>query len=75
MKKLVIIACLSLVIGCSVNSSKLSERYAQDFVDDMRFVKSRSTGLCFGVIASRKTGDLQSTGVGITQVPCIDVGL
>ena len=71
MKKFIFISLILITfVGCSVNSSKLSQDYANDFVEDMTFAKEKRSGLCFGMVASRKTMSTDSSGLGITEVPC-----
>lgn len=77
MKKIIFISFIGLMAivfsGCSVNPSKLSDKYAKDFIKNITYVKDSKTGLCFGIIASRKTGSTDSSGIGITCVPCENV--
>lgn len=62
------VAVLSILAGCGVNTSgninfnPKSIQYAQD----------DRTGLCFAIVASRKTGSLGTSGLGLTEVPCTD---
>ncbi len=72
--KTMLMIVLMTIVGCSVNPSKVSKNYAKKFVESMTFVK-HSNGLCFGIVASRKTGQTDSTGIAITEVTCSDVGL
>ena len=61
---------LFFVAGCSVNPSELDDKYAQGFANKMKYAKDNKTGLCFAMVASRKTGYFNSTGLGVTMVPC-----
>lgn len=61
------------MIGCSVNPSKIGSSEAQEFAEKITYVKDHRTNLCFAIVATRKTGDMNSTGMGITEVPCNDV--
>ena len=40
---------------------------------DIQYVKDARTGLCYGVVASRKSFRLSTTGLGLTCVPCEEV--
>ncbi len=60
---------LQMLSGCSVNSSKLDAKYAKGFVNKMTYTKDTRTGLCYAMVASRKTWDANSSGLGITEVP------
>lgn len=60
-------------IGCSVNPSKIGNSEAKEFAEKITYVKDYRTQLCFALVATRKTGDVNSTGMGITEVPCNDV--
>ena len=71
MKKLLpILAVILMVGGCSVNPSEVDDEYARKYAKTITYVKDHRTGLCFGVIASRKTGTFSQSGLGITEVPC-----
>ena len=75
MKRL--IACLFLAVlivwGCDVNPSAITSKYADDMAGKITYAQDHRTGLCFGVIASRKTGSTDQTGFGMTLVPCAEV--
>jgi hypothetical protein len=58
------------IVGCDVNPSKITAKHASDLAEKITYTKDTRTGLCFGVIASRKTGDTDQTGMGMTTVPC-----
>jgi len=63
--------CLSLfVLGCDINPSEFGKEEASKFGDTITYVKDSRTGLCFGIVASRKTGDFNQSGMGLTEVPC-----
>jgi len=65
--KLTLLAlCAVLFAGCSVNTSGNVDIDA----DDIKYVKDTRSGLCYGVVASRKTFTLSTTGLGLTCVPC-----
>jgi len=72
MKMLVLILTLLImsVVGCSVNFSKIGEKESRKFTEKIQYVKDESTGLCFAVVASRKTMDMNSTGIAMTEVSC-----
>ena len=70
MKKLGILAlCAVLFTSCSVNTSGNVDIDATD----IKYVKDSRTGLCYGVVASRRTFSFSTTGLGVTCVPCADV--
>ena len=59
------IAALSLsVAGCSINASKLSDGYAKDFAESVNCATGYK-GACFCFVASRKTGNTATTGIGM----------
>ena len=70
MKKVLLAMVMLFALGCDVNPSKLGKRSMDGFVDSIAYVKDKKTGLCFAIVASRKTGDLNQTGLGLTHVPC-----
>lgn len=70
MKKFLLVLLFVGIIGCSVNSSKMGSSEASDFVENIIYVQDQNTGLCFAIIASRKSFDLSSSGIGMTLVPC-----
>lgn len=70
MKNLTLLAlCAVLFIGCAVNTSGNVDFDA----NDIKYAKDTRTGLCFGVVASRKSFTASTTGLGLTCVPCEDV--
>jgi len=72
-KKILIVlglVCSLLIVGCSVNPSGISDDYAKEFARKITYMRDDRTGLCFGVVATRKTGSVSSTGIGVTCVPC-----
>jgi len=67
MKHLTLLAlCAVLFAGCGVNTSGNIDFDA----DDIQYEKDSRTGLCFGVVASRKSFNASTTGLGVTCVPC-----
>jgi hypothetical protein len=69
MKKIFLIVAvvsLTLFTSCSI---KTSDKVDID-TDKITYIKDVRTGLCFGVVASRKAGEASSTGLGVTCVPC-----
>lgn len=69
--KLIVFLLLPLVlISCNVNPSEINQTYAKNFVNKMTYAKDERTGLCFGMVASRKTGNTDQNGLGFTMVPC-----
>ena len=69
MKTIILIATVLLLGSCSVNTSGNVD------IDptDIQYVKDTRTGLCFGIVASRKTMSAAVSGLGITCVPCDSV--
>lgn len=71
MKKfLSMLAITAALLGCSVNPSEMPKNYAKDAANKMVYARDNRTGLCFGFVASRKTGTFSSSGLGATLVPC-----
>lgn len=67
MKKLLLILGITLIfMSCGVNSSSNIDIKGTDVV----YFKDTRTGLCYGAVASRKTGSVETTGLGLTCVPC-----
>jgi len=64
----VIVACL--LVGCSVNPSEVTPDYAKSFISKATYVKDVRTGMCFAIVATRKTGDTSQNGISFTWVPC-----
>ena len=69
MKKLMVLCVTLFLCSCSVGSSSNVNFKAEDLVYD----KDDRTGLCFAVVASRKAATLETTGLGVTCVPCENV--
>lgn len=53
-----------------MNPSKFGDNEAKGFASKITYVKDSRTGLCFALVASRKTGDTNQTGMGMSEVPC-----
>jgi len=68
MRILLAIIILFGLMGCTVNPSKLSNDYVQKFADKVRCATGYKGG-CWCFIASRKTGNTDSTGIGMTLAP------
>ena len=62
---LVVVMSLGLT-SCSVNSAEIDDFDASK----ISYYKDVRTGVCYGVVASRKTMSASSTGLGITTVDC-----
>ena len=58
------------IAGCDINPSAFGKGEAAAFSKKITYVKDSRTGLCFGIVASRKTAGINQTGMGLTQVPC-----
>jgi len=70
MKRLGIVLGLALLIsGCDVHTSGAVEFDAEDIT----YGKDSRTGLCYGIVASRKSFSTDATGLGLTCVPCESV--
>jgi hypothetical protein len=57
---------LVFTVSCGVNSSGNINFNASD----VKYVKDHRTNLCFAVTASRKAASLETSGFGLTCVPC-----
>ena len=66
----VLIILSALLLGCEINPSEFGDDEARAFASTITYVKDQRTGLCFGIVASRKTGSMNQSGMGITEVPC-----
>ena len=62
------VAVLSVLAGCGVNTSGNINFNP----NSLQYVKDDRTGLCFAIVASRKTGNIETTGLGMSEVPCTD---
>jgi hypothetical protein len=62
--------CLLAIFGCDVNPSKLPQGDANELAEKLTYTKDERTGLCFAVVASRKTAHASQSGLGLTEVPC-----
>lgn len=69
-----IIASIAIT-GCSQHPSRMSASDAVDMATKLRYVHDQRTGLCFAVVASRKTADTDQNGFTVTYVPCTDAVL
>lgn len=68
MKIVIAGAVCILLAGCDVNTSGRIDFDASD----LRYQRDERTGLCFAATASRKTMSTETTGLGLTHVPCTD---
>lgn len=59
---------VSFLTACGVNTSGNISVNANNF----QYVQDQRTGLCFAVVASRRTARAETTGLGLTEVPCTD---
>ena len=69
MKKLIIglgIFIVMVLTSCAVHTSDNIDVDAKD----IKYIKDNRTGLCYGIVASRKTMSTDATGLGMTCVPC-----
>lgn len=66
MKKVLILITVLFFISCTVSTS---DNVSVD-AGDIKYVKDDRTGLCFGIVASRKAASFETTGLGVTCVPC-----
>lgn len=58
---------------CSVNPSKIGKAEAGKFVDKLTYIKDKRVGICFAIIASRRSFNTDSSGLAITEVSCFKV--
>ena len=69
MKKLLIICGIMVALtGCEANTSANIDIAGEDIL----YMKDTRTGLCFALTASRKSFDVNSTGIAMANVPCSD---
>ncbi|MFH0891833.1 MAG: hypothetical protein V1867_03580 [Candidatus Falkowbacteria bacterium] len=62
--------CFASVFGCSVNPSEINPDFARNFARNITYAQDPRTDLCFAFVASRKTGDTDQNGLGMSVVPC-----
>ena len=70
MRYTLVLLLVLFVMGCDINPSEFGKEEASKFGNTITYVKDKRTGLCFGIVASRKTGEWDQSGMGLTQVPC-----
>jgi len=70
--RVVIVVLLTglIIFGCSVEPSKVTDSNAEDMGSKITYFRDSRTGICFAVIASRRTGSTDQSGLGLTQVDC-----
>jgi len=61
---------LNTLAGCDINPSKFGKYEAVKFTESITYVKDKRSGLCFAIVASRKTGEFTQSGMGLSEVPC-----
>lgn len=55
-----------IITSCSVNTSKMDNFDTSNIT----YVKDSETGLCFAIVATRKSGSTDQSGIGMACVPC-----
>jgi len=65
-----LVGTVLFISGCDVNPSKVSASYAKEMAEKVTYTKDKRTGLCFAIIATRKTNSASQSGMGMTEVPC-----
>lgn len=55
---------------CDVETSKLSIGASEKLIENFRYKKDKRVDLCFAIVASRKFGNVNSSGLAVTEVPC-----
>ena len=69
MKHVMTLLIAILLFSCTVNTSN-----NVDFKEeDLSYFKDNRTKLCFAVVASRRSASFETTGLGVTNVPCKNV--
>lgn len=70
MKKTMVMAGLMALFltGCGVNTSSNIDFDG----DDIGYAQDQRTGLCYAYTASRMSGNVDTSGLGLTEVPCSD---
>ncbi len=68
MELLKILLVVVLISGCSVSTSSNIKVNGNDLI----YFKDKRTDMCFAAVASKKAGEPDTTGLGITQVECTD---
>lgn len=72
MKKFIsIFIMLFTLTACSVEPSKVSN--TSDYAKKLNYFKD-SYGLCYAIVASRKSGQASQTGLAMTNIPCNRIG-
>lgn len=66
---LFIVAVSLFVTSCKVEPSEVSDEYAKKFVEKVKYVRSKKTGLCFAIVATKKTDEASQNGISWTWVP------
>ena len=68
MKLFIMFSLVLALTGCSVNASKLDDGKVESFASKVR-CKTGFKGGCWCFVASRQTGNADSTGIGMTLAP------
>ncbi len=67
------VICVSLFAAATLSACGVNTSGDIDFnADDIGYRRDSRTGLCFAVVASRETGKVSTSGLGLTNVPCSD---
>ncbi len=60
-------------VSCSVNPSEVDDDYAKEFVQKVKYIQDEKTGLCYAIVATRRTANFYQNGISLTWVPCDSV--
>ncbi len=71
--KYVALLLAMFLLGCDINPSEFGGAEARGFANKITYVQDSRTGLCFALVASRKTANFDQSGMGISEVPCAAV--
>lgn len=63
-----IVVGLSVLAGCSVQTSDRVDLEA----DMLLYIQDSRTGLCYAAVATRKSFNASTSGLGLANVPCTD---
>lgn len=61
------------VVSCRINPSEVSDSYAKEFVEKVKYIKDERTGICYAIVATRMAGSADQNGISWTWVPCDSV--
>lgn len=67
--KIIFVALILTLMSCNAGTGSMGNVQT----DKIQYYQDKRTGLCFAVLGSKKAVSMETTGMGMTCVPCESV--